>query len=173
LLTTAIDGRDLASENKVPADRVVEIAAEALRAIHRLNVEDCPFDHGIERRISLARDRVRAGLVDVTDFNEERRGRDVLDLLAELISKRPSHEDKVVTHGDACLPNFIVHEGSFAGFVDCGRLGIADRHQDLALACRSIRRNLGPEWVSPFLARYGVEPDPNRMEFYRLLDEFF
>ncbi len=86
---------------------------------------------------------------------------------------RPGVEDPVVTHGDACLPNLMLHGDAFAGFVDCGRLGLADRHQDLALACRSIRHNLGEACVGQFLAAYGAAHDPARLSFYQLLDELF
>lgn len=51
--------------------------------------------------------------------------------------------------------------------------GSVIRYQDLALAARSIERNLGQAWVKPFFEVYGVEPDEQRMKFYCLLDEFF
>lgn len=114
-----------------------------------------------------------AGLVDEADFDDERKGRTAEDVFAELLSTLPETCDLAVTHGDACLPNFMVEGGRFTGYIDCGRLGISDIYQDLALAARSIARNLGQAWVAPFFRAYGVEPDQRRIAFYCLLDEFY
>jgi len=53
------------------------------------------------------------------------------------------------------MPNLLAERGRVTGFVDCGRLGVADRDQDLALAACSIEFNFGASFVQPFLARYG------------------
>ncbi len=92
--------------------------------------------------------------MDEDDFDDERLGRSAQDLFRELVERRPKMEDLVMTHGDACLPNFIAYGGSFSGYIDCGRLGIADRHQDMALACGSIERNFGAALVADFLNIY-------------------
>lgn len=173
LLMSAVPGCDLASSSGLGAERIVTLVADALRDLHRLDIAACPFDHRSENRIPEARARLDAGLVDESDFDDDRAGRSAAQVFDDLLSKRPAREDFVVTHGDACLPNFMVADGRFSGFIDCGRLGVADRHQDLALAVRSLADNLGEAWVEPFLRRYGGEIDRDRLAFYCLLDEFF
>jgi aminoglycoside phosphotransferase len=61
----------------------------------------------------------------------------------------------------------------FTGFVDCGRLGVSDRWQDLALCTRSLEFNFGASHADAFLRAYGVKLNPAKQSWYRLLDEFF
>jgi aminoglycoside 3'-phosphotransferase-2 len=173
LLMSALGGHDLASSPELAPDRICAIAAAALRRLHRLDVAACPFDQRLDRHLALARARMDAGVVDESDFDDERQGRRAADLFEQLLACRPRDEDPVVAHGDACLPNIMAENGVFTGFVDCARLGIADRYQDLSLAARSIQYDLGEAWVAAFFAAYGSPIEPDRMAFYRLLDEFF
>ena len=152
----------------------MQLLADALRGLHALPVAVCPFDQRLASRLQAAQARVEAGRVDADDFDDERLGQSAQQVFAELRATRPDHEDLVVSHGDACLPNLLAVEGRFSGFIDCGRLGVADRYQDLALAARSLVHNFGDtRWVASLFRSYGVVPDERRLAFYRLLDEFF
>ncbi|KAF5883504.1 APH(3') family aminoglycoside O-phosphotransferase [Rhizobium sp. PEPV16] len=173
LLISALPGSDLASASVLTPLARVELLPAALLDLHRLPIASCPFDHRLETRIATAKARMQAGIIDETDFDEMRLGSAQV-LFADLESGRPGREDLVVTHGDACLPNFIASEDGFSGYIDCSRLGVADRYQDIALACRSIAHNFGEALVQPFLDRYGMPAaDPARLAYYQLLDEFF
>ncbi|MBB6464208.1 aminoglycoside 3'-phosphotransferase-2 [Aminobacter lissarensis] len=176
LLMSAVAGRDLVSQQSEPGEAIA-IMAEALRRLHALDIAACPFDHRLGQRIAVAKARADAGEVDEVDeddFDDERLGQTAQQVFEQLMARRPVSETLVVTHGDASMPNFIADGGRFTGFIDCSRLGVADLHQDLALACWSIQYNLGEEWVAPFLALYGLpEADANKLSYYQLLDEFF
>lgn len=175
LATERLRGIDMSHPDaRLHPRRNAELLARALRELHALPLRDCPFDMSLRVRLPEARERVRRGLVNEEDFDQERRGRRAADLLAELVRDRPEREDLVVTHGDACLPNVLVSGEFVEGFVDVGRAGIADRHADLALAVRSLAYNYGALYHEVFLDTYGRSlVNARKLEYYRLLDELF
>jgi aminoglycoside phosphotransferase len=148
---------------------LVAAVARALRALHELAVDDCPFDAGWARLDAEVAATLAAGRLDPATldppFSRYEAGR-----LVELWrAGRPAGEDApVVVHGDASLPNLLVDGDTCTGFVDVGRLGVGDRHLDLAVVHQSIQRNLGPQAVFAFYDAYGTDPDLVRLEHYRL-----
>lgn len=179
LVTTGVPGRTLAQPWPAASHReLIAGLAEFARALHTVPVSTCPFRRDLATLLPAASAAAAAGTVDEADFDDERRGRSVDEVLSELLATRPAGEDLVVCHGDLCLPNVLADPdtGRITGVVDLGRLGVADRHQDLALATRSlgpINNQYGPAAAADFLVAYGAAADPELMEFYRLLDEFF
>lgn len=162
MVTSAVAGRSVAQP--WPAERrgaVVDAFADAARSLHALSIADCPFDRRLDVTTAYARRSVGTSV-------------DLLD------AARPDHEDLVVCHGDLCVPNILLDPDTLelAGVVDVGRLGVADRYADLALAARSLSSQelnpqYGPGAATRFLSRYGEDPpDEAKITFYCLLDEF-
>lgn len=172
LLMTALPGQDLTHLVNQP-EALRNALATGLRALHALDPATCPFDQRLDTKLASGAANAAAGRVDETDFDPSREGWTGQQVLDWLLENRPDSEDLVVAHGDASLPNIMAHHGAFSGIIDCGRLGVADRWQDLALACRSIIYNCGQEHVAPFLAAYGAAWDEERYRYYCTLDELF
>lgn len=172
LLMTQVPGEDLTHHAGRP-DEMVRILAQALRRLHALDERHCPFDQSIARQFAAGAANVSAGRVDESDFGPDHMGWRAGEVLQWLEANRLPEGKLLVTHGDACLPNLMAENGRFSGVIDCGRLGLADPWQDLALACRSIAHNSGEAYVAPFLAAYGAEWDPVKYRYYCALDELF
>jgi kanamycin kinase len=171
LVTDALPGRDGTDDVwKADLPRHVTALARGLAAFHRaVDEEWCPFrfevgralDH-VERRI--ARDEIKSG--DFHDVHQHLSPRAALALLEKTM---PDFEDLVVCHGDYCAPNMLLEDGRVTGYVDLGELGVADRWWDIAVGAWSVGWNFGTDYEPLFYESYGVEPDPGRIAFYRLL----
>ncbi|HEX8196195.1 MAG TPA: APH(3') family aminoglycoside O-phosphotransferase [Pyrinomonadaceae bacterium] len=174
LLTSEIEGAGAHEDFwKEDVPRTIELLTNGVRMIHSLPVADCPFDETLEAKIERARRKMKLGLVDESDFDDERQDRTAEDLFRELTATKPESEDLVFTHGDYCLPNVLFKDWQISGFVDWGRAGVADRYQDIALLARSVCYNFGEKWTPFVFEALEIEPDWERIEFYKLLDEFF
>jgi aminoglycoside 3'-phosphotransferase-1 len=176
LLMTAVEGKTayrILEEYPERRIEVVSALARFLRRIHAIPANECPFNSDHAYRLAHARARIDAGEVDEDDFDEEREGwtaEQVWDAMQALLPFAP---DPVVTHGDYSLDNLLVEDGEVVGSIDVGRLGIADRYQDLAIAWNCLGE-FGASLQERFLEQYGLqEVDRSKLQFHLLLDELF
>jgi aminoglycoside phosphotransferase len=181
LVTGALDGVPASDPawRQRGLEAMVEAVGDALRRLHDADPATCPFRLGVDELVASAVGRVAAGGVDPSTMAAESyRRRSADDLLAHLQATRPTEPeaDRVVAHGDAVLPNVLLRpaDAGLAGWVDVGRLGVSDRHRDLALVARSLAMNAGPELVWRLFDAYGMpHPDPLRLEWYALVDDMW
>lgn len=150
MITAALDGLSAVDPRWVaePAT-AVRAVGEGLRAMHEaLPVRECPWEWSVPSRIA----------------NAERRG----IVVPESLRTAPAVDRLVVSHGDACCPNTLVgDDGRWLAHVDLALLGVADRWADIAVASMSTEWNFGPGWEDALIEAYGVEPDRERLAFYR------
>lgn len=144
LLTSALPG-DSAVGDTWRARRPEAIAAIAtgLRAIHAIPVDDFPQDWTAQVWVGRR---------------------------PESLGSSPPVDDPVLVHGDACAPNTLVSlAGEWVGHVDFGDLAVGDRWADLAIASLSLDWNFGEGHQDELFRAYGIEPDDERMRYYRAL----
>ncbi len=175
MLTGRLPGRtayQLLEADPAAAPVLAASLARFLRRLHAVPVERCPFnaDHGV--RLAAARDRMEAGLVDEAEFDPARLGKSAGQVWDEMLAAMPSAFDRVVTHGDFSLDNLLVVDGEVTGCIDLGRVGVADRWQDLAILWNSLEE-FGTDAAEAMLQAYGIAMDRNRLDFHLRLDEFF
>jgi aminoglycoside phosphotransferase len=171
LVTSPIPGTNAVTERwRADPRTAVTAVGRGLRALHEtLPVDTCPFSWSQGARVADARRRAAQGRINPVHWHEDHRHL-ALTRALELLDDAPPIDAIVACHGDACAPNTVLSEdGRWSGHVDFGSLGVADRWADLAVATWSTRWNYGPGWEDTLLHAYGVEHDPVRTAYYRLL----
>lgn len=146
LVTAALPGDGAVGDvwRARPSEAISAIAA-GLRAVHSIGIDDFPLDWTAEAWV----------------------GRNPPSL-----APRPRIADPVLVHGDACAPNTLITAGGvWVGNVDFGDLAVGDRWADLAVASMSLDWNFGAGHQHELFDAYGIQPDPERIRYYRALWE--
>jgi kanamycin kinase len=152
LVTETIDARSAVDPRWIARpEEAVRACGVGLRLLHEsLPAAGCPFSWSVESRVAEATAR---GVVVPAELRDA-----------------PAIDRLVVCHGDPCVPNTLLDEdGSPVAHVDLGALGLADRWADLAVGSMSIGWNYGPGFEHAYFEGYGIEPDPERIDYYRRL----
>jgi kanamycin kinase len=171
LVTEALPGRDATDpcwRKDLPG--LVRALGRGLRAFHETVAPDrCPFRFERSRALDHVRRRVERDDINPAGLHAEHAHLSADAALAELEANTGWAEDLVVCHGDYCAPNVLLERGAVTGYLDLGELAVADRWSDIAVGAWSTCWNFGDDLEPLFYESYGVEPDPVRIRFYRLL----
>ncbi len=165
--------------------RLTQMLAEALKLLWRTDITGCPGKWGIERKLSMAEYWVEHDMVSMEDAEPDTYGKDGFRSPKELYGWLAEHkppEEPVLSHGDFTLPNLIFSGNELKGFIDLGRMGAADKWQDIALCYRSLLHNYDGKYggrryegfrPKMLFEQLGMEPDWEKIRYYILLDELF
>lgn len=184
-LMNKIKGKMLCSNEYLSnPELLIKLAAQGLKQLQSININNCPYKESLlTRRLEIAEYNVNHKLVDINLESFIKNGfNNPAELLDWLKNNRPE-EDLVFSHGDYCLPNIFVENDSISGFIDIGKMGPADKWQDISLALRSLRNNFNGTYTDGkkiydfkdeiFLKEIGIDLDYQKYHYYLLLDELF
>lgn len=168
--------------------QTIALLAKSLQMLWSIDISDCPADQRIAKKLLVAAEAIENDEVDLYNMEPETFGSDGFQSLDEIMDylrvHAPSEQGELVlSHGDFCLPNIFFSETGdvVTGFIDLGRMGVADRYQDIALCLRSFKYNLScfgqeDEYESckhELFELLGLTPNEEKIYYYRLLDELF
>lgn len=174
LLTARVPGEDC-THKQYAADpkRLSSLLGERLRALHETPASDCPI---LRRDSYLA--AVKAGyesgacsyfhVADPTTALGAEAAWHVVCEGASLL------EQNTLIHGDYCLPNILLDNWNFSGFIDLGGGGLADRHIDLFWGVWTLQYNHKTDaYRDRFLDAYGRDAvDPVRLALIEAAETF-
>jgi len=140
LLTEKIHGEDcVAAKYLEQPERLCDTMAELLLDLHSMDFNDCPVPNYNADYVSTARRYAK------TDADHK-----IID-----IAER-TFEANVLLHGDYCLPNIILKDWAFSGFIDLGCAGVGDRQIDIFWGAWTLNYNLKTDkYRERFYEAYG------------------
>ena len=151
LLTARVAGEDCThADYLADPERLCDTIAARLRELHELEHGDCPVKH-TSRYLNTVEQNYKNGAFDREFWNGNAEE-------AYKIVREHMHLFKTDTllHGDYCLPNIMLDDWRFSGFIDLGNGGVGDRHVDIFWGAWTLNFNLKTDkYRERFLDAYG------------------
>jgi len=167
LLTARVPGEDCTWHPYLDQpERLCDLIAERLRMLHELDTAGCPVPDHTARYAALAHKNYREGHYDTSLFPDNWGYTSAEEAFGEIEENGHLLVPEVLLHGDYCLPNIMLNNWQFSGFIDVGNGGVGDRHVDLFWGAWTLSFNLGTDkYRERFLDAYGrdrIEADKLR-----------
>lgn len=157
LLTTAVIGEDCVHEDYLMnPTRLCDTIAYELRKLHETDYTGCPIMYRTEEYLTVAENNYHTGNYDNSHFPNRFGYRSAEEAYAVLMAEKDALQSKVLLHGDYCLPNIVLNNWKFSGYIDVGNGGVGDRHIDLFWGAWTLWFNLKTnKYCGRFLDAYG------------------
>lgn len=167
LLTRRVPGEDCThSEHLSEPKRLAELLGTLLRQLHGQDTAGCPVPDRTKDYLQTVSENYHKGHYDRSLFPDNWGYASAEEAWQAARDAAPLLRSDTLIHGDYCLPNILLHNGQFSGFIDLGNGGVGDRHIDLFWGVWSLGFNLKTDaWTDRFLDAYGRDGfDPEILE---------
>lgn len=157
LLTRAIPGEDCTHRQyREDPRRLCDSTAQLLRMLHETDTSGCPVPQRTAAYIATATENHRLGKWDDSLFPDNWGYRSAGEAWSVVQEFSGVLKSDTLLHGDYCLPNIMLNNWTFTGFIDLGGAGVGDRHIDLFWGVWSLFFNLKTDaYRDRFLDAYG------------------
>lgn len=175
LLTSRIPGEDcIFPDYLADPKRLCDTTAGLLRQLHELDFSQCPGENRNEIYVTTAARNYRAGRFDASLFPENWGFRTAEEAWSEIHRSGKNLKTDALLHGDYCLPNIMLDNWKFSGFLDLGRAGPGDRHIDIFWGVWTLFFNLKTNaYYDRFLDVYGRDKlQPEKLRTVAALEVF-
>lgn len=167
LLTRRVPGEDcLFPKYLDDPKRLCDTLAVLLRQLHETDYTGCPVMDRCATYRATAERNYRAGQYDHALFPEHWGYLSAEEAWAEIQSVGKFLRSDTLLHGDYCLPNIMLDDWKFSGFIDLDSGGVGDRHIDIFWGVWTLYFNLKTNaFYDRFLDAYGremIEPEKLR-----------
>lgn len=159
LLTARVTGEDgiFPMYLEDPA-RLCDLTAQLLRMLHETDFTHCPIPNRTADYLETAGCNYRKKRYDIHLFPDNWGYKTPEDAWRVLEENGKYLKTDTLLHGDYCLPNIILDNWRFSGFIDLDTAGVGDRHVDLFWGVWSLQFNLKTDrYRQRFLDAYGRE----------------
>lgn len=164
LLTRRVPGEDCVFPKYLEdPKRLCDTIARLLRQLHETDFTGCPVPDRCETYRATAERNYRAGHYDAELFPGSWGFSSAEEAWQVVQANGNDLKADTLLHGDYCLPNILLDDWRFSGFIDLDSAGVGDRHIDLFWGVWTLFFNLKTNaYYDRFLDAYGrerVEPE--------------
>lgn len=157
LLTRRVPGEDCThAMYKADPKRLCDLTAQLLRRLHDTPTVGCPVADRTAEYLATARHNYENKVYDATLFPDNW-GYATPEQAWSVVQAGGKYlKADTLLHGDYCLPNIMLDNWQFSGFIDLDSSGVGDRHVDLFWGIWSLQFNLKTDaFRERFLDVYG------------------
>lgn len=159
MITRRIAGEDCTYADYLASPcQLCDTLAMIHHMLHSADTTDCPVKNKTADYISYAKKRYKNGYFD-NSLVKDKSGVENADRVMAMLDKYCGLlKNDCLVHGDFCLPNVILDNWNFSGFIDVDHAGVGDRHIDVFWTLWSLTYNLKTDkYTDRFLDAYGKD----------------
>lgn len=153
--------------------RLCDTTATLLRALHETEYTGCPIPNRTDHYLATAQKNFLSGHYD-TSLTPDRLCPNAEGSWRIVEEGKHLLKNDTLLHGDYCLPNIMLDNWHFGGFIDLDGAGVGDRHVDLFWGAWTLRFNLHTDrYRERFFDAYGRDQiDPYMIELVEIIERF-